>query len=327
MPIRILSLFIILFPVLAACQQNASDVPPNTLYKFQKYFNESDYEELYSLFGDKLKARNTPTKLRLTMEPLKTTIGGIKSLDFIGRKAGISSFKSTHENAIIAIEMAADDFGKITHLETGPYIPDNAKTLERNITSVDLPFEDEWYVFWGGNTTSKNYHNGHASMYGAFDFWVMGSNGKSHKTNGQSNEDYYAFGKEIIAPCDGTISWVLSGTKDNIPPAINRNAGYGNMVILSTDSAEHFIFAHLKYQSIVVENGQKVKKGQKIGHCGNSGNSTEPHLHFGLQNTSNPISTQGSFTYFQEILVDGVLKKDHLPERGEKIRNIKQQLE
>ena len=46
-------------------------------------------------------------------------------------------------------------------------------------------------------------------------------------------------------------------------------------------------FAHFKQNSIRVKQGQIIKQGELLGLCGNSGNSSEPHLHFHIQNVEN----------------------------------------
>jgi murein DD-endopeptidase MepM/ murein hydrolase activator NlpD len=60
----------------------------------------------------------------------------------------------------------------------------------------------------------------------------------------------------------------------------------GNFVIIKHAEKEYSFIAHLKKDSVAVKAGDKVKQGQVIGLCGNSGHSTEPHIHFHLQDSS-----------------------------------------
>ncbi len=60
---------------------------------------------------------------------------------------------------------------------------------------------------------------------------------------------------------------------------------------------------------INVKQGQKIKQGELLGLCGNSGNSSEPHLHFHIQNVENMNNATGVKCYFEEFYVDGKLKK------------------
>ncbi|TXH29963.1 MAG: M23 family metallopeptidase, partial [Cyclobacteriaceae bacterium] len=153
------------------------------------------------------------------------------------------------------------------------------------------------------------------------DMVIRDSSGKSYLTHGKTNADYYAFGKEIIAPCDGEVVLVVDGIKDNIPGEMNPIYVPGNTVIIKAATNEYLLFAHFKHYSIVVKEGQKVSKGQLLGLCGNSGNSSEPHLHFHIQNVENMMNATGVKCYFDNILVNGSLKSDYSPVKGDKIRN------
>ncbi|MFC6721223.1 M23 family metallopeptidase [Halobacteriaceae archaeon SHR40] len=57
----------------------------------------------------------------------------------------------------------------------------------------------------------------------------------------------------------------------------------GNYVVIEHETGEYSLLAHLQENSVTVEPGQEVQRGEVVGRCGNSGNSTEPHLHFQLQ--------------------------------------------
>ena len=64
-----------------------------------------------------------------------------------------------------------------------------------------------------------------------------------------------------------------------------------------------------------------IKQGDLLGLCGNSGNSTEPHLHFHIQNVEDMNKATGAKSYFENILVSGELKKDYSPVKTEKVKN------
>ncbi|MBA4166510.1 MAG: hypothetical protein H0X41_03025 [Chitinophagaceae bacterium] len=85
----------------------------------------------------------------------------------------------------------------------------------------DLPFHNIWSVLWGGDTKELNYHIEVPVQKGAFDFVIKDSSGKSYKTDSETNEDYYAFGKNIISSCEGEVILVVDGVKDNIPGNVN----------------------------------------------------------------------------------------------------------
>ena len=81
--------------------------------------------------------------------------------------------------------------------------------------------------------------------------------------------------------------------------------------IIKTATSEYAFFAHFKQHSIVVKQGQKLRTGELLGLCGNSGNSSEPHLHFHLQNVEDMVIATGAKCYFDQLKVNGVLKSDY----------------
>ena len=67
----------------------------------------------------------------------------------------------------------------------------------------------------------------------------------------------------------------------------------GNYIIIKYDDHIYAAFAHLKYGSVKVRIGQKVKKGDLLGCIGHSGNSFFPHLHFQLMDSDDMCSAKG----------------------------------
>jgi len=91
---------------------------------------------------------------------------------------------------------------------------------------------------------------------------------------------YAIWGRPVIAPCAGRVVAVESGLPDIAPglPAGKREDAAGNHVVLRC-GAHHVILAHLQRGSVAVEPGVDVAVGQRLGVAGNSGNTSEPHLH------------------------------------------------
>lgn len=67
----------------------------------------------------------------------------------------------------------------------------------------------------------------------------------------------------------------------------------GNHVILDIGNGFYAFYAHLQPGSLRVSLGEKVHRGQVLGLVGNSGNSTEPHLHFHISNANSPLGSEG----------------------------------
>jgi murein DD-endopeptidase MepM/ murein hydrolase activator NlpD len=67
----------------------------------------------------------------------------------------------------------------------------------------------------------------------------------------------------------------------------------GNHVILDLGQGRYAFYAHLQPGSLRVKAGDKVRRGQVVGLVGNSGNSTEPHLHFHISDANSPLGSDG----------------------------------
>ncbi|WP_438348344.1 peptidoglycan DD-metalloendopeptidase family protein [Paenibacillus sp. FA6] len=146
-------------------------------------------------------------------------------------------------------------------------------------TTYELPFHGDWLVFWGGSNMLVNYHYEYESQRYAYDF-VQVKNGYSFTGDPLKNNSYYAFGQDILAPADGTVISVVNHIPDNEPVGVmNEKEPAGNVVVID-HGGEYSFLAHLKKDSVTVNPGDQVKLGDKIGELGNSGNSSEAHLHF-----------------------------------------------
>lgn len=289
--------------------------------EFEKYYNSNEYQKIFDLFSPEMKNALPIEQTTDFLKGLKTQAGKIEKREFIKYDQTYASYKTTFERAVFAVNISLDNNATINGLFVKPFKEDNLPKLERNKTKLILPFNGEWTVFWGGDNKELNYHVESEAQKNAFDIVVTDQGGKTYKTDGQTNEDYYAFGKELIAPCNAEVVLVVDGVKDNKPGELNPIYVPGNTVILKTTNGEYLFFAHFKQNSIVVKQGQKVKEGELLGLCGNSGNSSEAHLHFHIQNIEDMNKATGAKCYFDELIVNGKLRNDYSPIKGEKIKN------
>ena len=120
----------------------------------------------------------------------------------------------------------------------------------------------------------------------------------------RSVEDFYSWDEPILAPADGEIVSALDGLPDCVLGQKDPANPAGNHVVIKS-APDRFIFvAHLKKGSVAVASGERVKAGQVLGRCGNSGNSTAPHIHLHVQD--GPVLNQGrgQRTIFQGIQVE-----------------------
>ena len=288
---------------------------------FRSLYNGGNYEGIFELFDVNMKKALPRQKtVRFFTENVNGIMGGIKDMQFYGLKQGAHIYRTIFDKAVADVLISLDTKNNINGLYISPPKSLDMSILERNSTEMILPFNEEWFVFWGGTTVEQNYHVTEVSQQYAFDL-LMVQDGASYSGDAKRNESYFVFGKEIIAPCDAKVVKVINGVYDNIPGELNPRQLTGNTVVLETLNNEYVLLAHLKDGSIVVREGQFVKQGELLGLCGNSGNSTEPHLHLSLQNTPDMERSTGAKLYFESIVVNGEDKEDYLPIKKDFIKN------
>ncbi len=287
---------------------------------FEKNYNVDNYDAIFSSFAPVMQNALPHDKTIELLTGLKSQAGKITKREFVKYEQSYASYKTNFERALFALNISVDNDSKINGLFIKPFKESDLPKISRNKTKLILPFKDEWTVLWGGDTKELNYHVESVAQKNAFDIVIKNEKGVSFKTDGKLNEDYYAFGKDLMAPCDGEVVLVVDGVKDNQPGTLNPVYVPGNTVIIKTQNNEYLFFAHFKQHSIVVKQGQIVKQGQQLGLCGNSGNSSEPHVHFHIQNVEDMNVATGVKCYFDKIQVNGLIKTDYSPIQKEKIR-------
>jgi hypothetical protein len=141
----------------------------------------------------------------------------------------------------------------------------------------------------------------------ALDLLFTAEDGLPYRGDGADNEQYYCFGMPVYAPAAGTVLRAENGVEDNLPGRANPDQLLGNYVVIEHAEGEYSLLAHLKKGSLLVNVGEKVKRGQIVGQVGNSGNSTGPHLHYQLQDGPDMLAAEGLPVRFQgfRLLVDG----------------------
>ena len=149
-------------------------------------------------------------------------------------------------------------------------------------TPVELAFpfgQGTYYVGQGGSASSINNHFEDRSQRFALD--IVALNGFGARADGLMPEDladYVIFDREVKSPCTGVAISTHDGVEDNRISQTNTQEPAGNHIVLACGTAR-ILLAHLRKGSLAVEGGAIVTEGQTLGRVGNSGNSTEPHLH------------------------------------------------
>lgn len=188
-------------------------------------------------------------------------------------------------------------------------------------TKLILPFKGTWMVSNGGRTPETNNHirptdKGPQNQLYAYDFRM---NNTGHE---KALEDFPVFGKEVITPGDGSIIQVINGAIDVMLGERDRSIGVGNAVMINHQNGEYSLLCHFKHNSIRVKVGDKVKREDLLGLCGNTGNTSQPHIHFHLQDNPRLHLGKALPAQFRKIMVDGKIKENYEPIRGQYVANI-----
>jgi hypothetical protein len=225
----------------------------------------------------------------------------------------IRTSRWTRAEAPVLLQMGIADDGEIVGLtvKPKPVLADSRYLGYETRTPLRLPFEGQWYVVWGGRTLEQNYHAADRAQRFAIDV-LISRNGVTHTGDASELENYYCWGQPILAPAAGTVVSASDDLPDNPIGSTDATHPAGNHVVLDFGNGEYGFLAHMREGSIRVAAGDTVAPDQELGRCGNSGNTSEPHLHFHLQTTPDLGSGEGLPAFFNRYLAD-----DRPVERGE----------
>ena len=133
----------------------------------------------------------------------------------------------------------------------------------------------------------------------AIDYVKLNEQGSTFVGDRLKNTSYGAYGTDALAVAVANVVAVKDGIPENVPGVNSRAVPItletvgGNHVILDLGGGKYAFYAHLQPGSIKVRVGDRVRPGQVLGLVGNSGNSTEPHLHFHISDGNSPLGSEG----------------------------------
>jgi hypothetical protein len=194
--------------------------------------------------------------------------------------------------------------------------------------ALALPFHGRWLV---QNSPARRVPSHGIDVLGeryAIDFVAVDHRNRSAATRDwrtalatEPPERFVGFGRPVLAPAGGTVVATHDGEPDHrarrsqlalLPYALGQGARLrqgvpavaGNHVIIALPGGDVFVaLAHLRAGSLRVGVGQSVAEGDQIAECGNSGNSTEPHLHLQAMDSADLTVARGvplAFRRFRE---------------------------
>lgn len=199
-----------------------------------------------------------------------------------------------------------------------PY-PSNIEKATPSLT-VSWPFNGETVVGSGGNSIESN----KAHIMIPAERWAYDLVMEPYEVGSEVLEEYGIYNKEVLAPISGTIAEAYDEEDDIKANSEEYKSTLGNYIYLKIEETGTYLFlGHFKKGSLTVKSGDHVKAGQVLGRVGNSGTSSEPHLHIhhqkqGPDEIIHPIVAEGLPLYFKDI------NGGEMPIKGEKIYKLHQ---
>ena len=147
-------------------------------------------------------------------------------------------------------------------------------------TPLHLPVDAGTWEIGQGGGHRLNHHIHVPEQRGAIDLVKLHPTGTRATGYGPQRDPaaYAAYGTPLFAPCAGTVLQAVDAHEDQVPGRQRYAPATGNFVSIDT-GRERVLLAHLRPGSLRVRPGDRVEVGDLLGEVGNSGNSSEPHLH------------------------------------------------
>jgi hypothetical protein len=182
-----------------------------------------------------------------------------------------------------------------------------------------------WYVVWGGRNIEDNHHTVSEAERFAMDV-LIAQDGSSHTGDGTNLTDYYCYGREVLAPGPGVVVKVHDNEPDQQPGKRDPQNPLGNAVMIDHGNGEFSLLAHMQPGTIRVKVGDTVETQTVLGLVGNSGNTTEPHIHYHVMDGPDMETAEGLPVRFYSIVVDGEIVSWVEPTRGDFTRRTEEPL-
>lgn len=154
---------------------------------------------------------------------------------------------------------------------------------------LSSPLSGTHVVLNGGLSPFTNAHFRIPPQNYALD--IVGVNGFGARASLFGNRSdlasYVIYGEPVYSPCTGWISVAVDDFPDLVPPMRDTGNPAGNHVLIECGEFE-VLLAHLRQHSLQVRVGEAVTIGDHLGDVGNSGNTSEPHLHIHAERNGEP---------------------------------------
>jgi murein DD-endopeptidase MepM/ murein hydrolase activator NlpD len=227
--------------------------------------------------------------------------GGMRGVIWLWVPVDIQNAPAAVRHRATVQEMTGADSGR-THLFESAATP-----VSRDIVTIGPPLRGGAWLTANGPSNESGHRRALIPIGGlpviaqrfAIDYVRVDTAGRTVNGDRANNANFYAQSAEALAVADGIVVSTKDSIPENIPGPtsravpINLETVGGNFVILDIGSGRYAFYAHLQPGSLRVRTGERVRRGQVLGLVGNSGNSTEPHLHFHIADANSALGSEG----------------------------------
>jgi len=294
------------------------------------YFESGQSAQLFAAFSAPMKKNETPAKVATMVKDVAEHLGREQKMlgenfapDLMSKNtvyARLSQFTKSKDPVFTVVMV--DELGQISMIQPRVTPPASGnKYVDYKVkTKLELPFTGEWFVYQGGRSIYQNADAYRDAERYSMVFTVL-KDGQPYSGDGSKNEQFYCYGQPVVAPADGTVVMINDSYADNVPGRPEQILPAGNRVLISHGNQEYSLLMHLKQNSIKVKSGSKVKQGDIVAECGNSGNSPAPHLEYRLQNSKGVPYPWTLPPQFVSYVADGKPVTEGEPVRGQFVLN------
>lgn len=163
----------------------------------------------------------------------------------------------------------------------------------RGTVTVGAPVQGTWVVGAGGRSGLVNHHFSTRQQRDALDLTVPFARRSDRIPTALTH--YPAYRQPVLAPAAGVVTTAVDAHPDQAIGSTDAAHPLGNHVVLDLGQRRYLLLAHLQPGSVQVGVGETVRQGQRLASVGNSGNTSEPHLHLQLQSAPDLITADGTF--------------------------------
>jgi len=218
----------------------------------------------------------------------------------------------THRFAVRVAPPGAPSASAATEAAAGDGFPLTVSGVEVAVAAgkppiLDAPLEGDLWLAANGPDNAVGHRRTLLALAGqariaqryAVDWVRLHADGRTFRGDPRMNASYRAFGARVFAVADGVVADIVDGIPDNVPDPVARAVPItpatlgGNYVLLELADETFVVYAHLQAGSLQVKKGERVRRGQVLGLVGNTGNSSEPHLHFQVADRRTAFDAEG----------------------------------